>query len=242
MQTKDRSLAREASSNVRKTSIIIAAALLAAACGAPKPRHTEPQPAAPVSSLRGAEWRIDPAQSELRLLVYRAGVMASLGHNHVIVNHSLSGSVRYAGDPAAASFELEVPAGGFVVDDADARKQEGADFAEETPEDAKQGTLHNMLGSAVLDADAHPAITVRSLSVKSAGAALEATVAVSVAGHDSTLTVPFTLDESGGRLHAHGAMAVRQSALGLSPFSIFLGALRVQDELTFKFDLVAAAG
>jgi hypothetical protein len=33
---------------------------------------------------------------------------------------------------------------------------------------------------------------------------------------------------------------LRQSALGLKPFSIMLGALQVQDEFTVKFTLVAA--
>jgi YceI-like protein len=186
-------------------------------------------------------YRIDPALSELRLLVYRAGAMASLGHNHVIVNRNVAGWVSFAGDPAKASFALSVPASGFVVDDTAARREEGADFAEGTPEDAKAGTLHNMLGPAVLDADAHPAIELRSVSIHPSADGFEATVAVSVAGHESELIVPFALDVSDGRLHAGGSMRVRQSALGLTPFSVMLGALKVQDELTFKFRLVATA-
>ena len=141
-------------------------------------------------------YRIDPAQSELRILVYRAGPLAPLGHNHVIVNRALGGSVNMPGRLPRRHFRLSVPAAGFVVDDARLRREEGADFAEDIPEDAKSATLHNMLSAALLDAAQFPAITVRSVAVQGTGDALEATLAVNVAGHASTLVVPFSLDGS----------------------------------------------
>ena len=186
-------------------------------------------------------YRIDPAQSELRVLVYRAGIMASLGHNHVIVNRALSGWVTVAGPPSAAAFALTVPAADFVVDDSEARHAEGADFSEPVADDAKSGTAHNMLGPAVLDAAAHPAVTVRSLTVAETRGGLEATVAIEAAGHESQLAVPFTLDRSSDRLSATGMLTVRQTALGLTPLSIFLGALRVEDVIGLKFKIVAIA-
>lgn len=214
-------------------------ALLTAACGAPQPKQTMPQgviaPARPAAAS-GAVYRIDPAQSELRILVYRAGPMAMLGHNHVIVNRALGGSVVYAGAASTASIVLSVPAAGFVVDDARLRREEGADFAEDIPEDAKGGTLRNMLSASVLDAAQFPAITVRSVTTTDR---LEATLAVNVAGHESTLIVPFGADISPTRLTVSGALSLRQSTLGLAPFSVFLGALRVEDEMRVKFKLVA---
>jgi hypothetical protein len=132
--------------------------------------------------------------------------------------------------------------------------------------DAKAGTLHNMLGPAVLDAQGHPAISVRSVSIEAAtggaqasgvaqatggaqamGAAqatggaqvAQATVSVSVAGHESSLVVPFTVESGSGRLHARVDFSVQQTRLGLAPFSVFLGALRVEDQLHVKLDLVA---
>jgi hypothetical protein len=64
---------------------------------------------------------------------------------------------------------------------------------------------------------------------------------VRVAGHASTLVVPFMLETSSGRVSASGSVALRQTALGLVPFSVMLGALQVQDELTVKFRLVAVS-
>jgi polyisoprenoid-binding protein YceI len=217
--------------------------LLLCACGAQKPREVRPAPPAAQAAQAGsgAHYRIDPAQSELTVLVYRGGIMASLGHNHVIVNRALSGWVTVAGPPSAAAFALTVPVADFVVDDAEARSAEGADFSETVPADAKAATAHNMLGAAVLDAADHPAITVQSLAVAQTRGGLEASVAIEAAGHPSRLTVPFTLDRSSGRLRASGALTVRQSELGLTPLSIFLGALRVEDAIGLKFKLVATA-
>jgi polyisoprenoid-binding protein YceI len=218
-------------------------ALLAAACGAPQTRAPAPATSpVPAPTVAAAAYRIDASQSELRVLVYRAGAMASFGHNHVIVNRALQGSASYAGDLSTAAFAFSVPVGSFVVDEAEARREEGIDFAEETPEDAKSGTLHNMLSPALLNAADYPSVTVRSLKITGSAGAAEATVALNVAGHESNLVVPFVLEVSPGVLRAHGGVSVRQSALGLTPYSLFLGALRVQDEITLKFKLVAVKG
>ena len=233
--------------------ICVAALLLVlTACGAPRPRPATPQaPAASVSAaglpLPGKAYRIDADQSELRILVYRAGALARLGHNHVLVNHALRGSVGLADTPDATIFSLTVPAAGFVVDDAKARHEEGTDFANEVPDEAKAGTLQNMLGTALLDAAEFPLITVNSVGVstdkyENGAGPLIATVAISVAGHESKIDVPFTLQSDSNRVSASGSLELRQSNLGLTPYSLMMGALQVQDAMTIKFKIVATPG
>jgi polyisoprenoid-binding protein YceI len=194
-----------------------------------------------------AAYRIDSARSELRVLVYRAGPMARLGHNHVIVNRAVSGWVDAAG-AAAQALSLQVPVAEFIVDDAQARDAEGPDFSQDVTDDARAGTRRNMLSAALLDADRFPAITLRSVAVTPAaqvpGADGQArtwvaTLDVQVAGHASKLTVPFTLESAAGSMSASGSVVLRQSDLGLTPISVMLGALQVQDELTVEFKLVA---
>jgi polyisoprenoid-binding protein YceI len=229
---------------VFKTCGVVCAALLLTACGAPKPREElqrgATETAIQVQPPTGAGvYRIDSARSELRLLVYRAGPLARLGHNHVIVNRAVGGWVKFAGNAVAASFSLRVPAADFVVDDAGMRSEEGTDFSEDVTEDAKSGTRHNMLSAALLDAEHFPAIMLVSTAVTQTSGMLAATMSVGIAGHQSTLVIPFTLETSAGRLSASGTAVLRQSAMGLTPFSVMLGALQVQDELTVKFSLVA---
>lgn len=248
-----------------------AVALLLAACGALKPHQTaleNPQGSAPPPA--GTAYRIDASRSELRILVYRAGPLARLGHNHVMVNRAIGGSVNLADEPEASGFSLSVPVAAFTVDDAQARREEGADFAAEVPDDARSGTLRNMLSTAVLDADEFPAITVAGVTTarapgvaRAAGAAepgtpqpgapqpgapnpqpeaLIARVAITVAGHQSAIDVPFTLQIESGRLSAGGSVELRQTALGLIPYSLMLGALQVEDRMTLKFKIVAVPG
>jgi hypothetical protein len=222
-------------------------ALLLTACGVLKARH--PAPPSPESAPRpglppGRVYRVDENQSELRILVYRAGPLARFGHNHVIVNHAIRGAVSLADAAGESVFWLKVPVAGFVVDDLQARREEGADFAGDIPDDAKSGTLHNMLSAALLNADAFPVITVNSVAASAAqvrpgAGALTATVAISVAGHESKVGVPLTLSVDSRRLSATGTLELRQSVLGLTPYSLMLGALQVQDAMTIKFDIVA---
>jgi hypothetical protein len=223
-------------------------ALLLAACGALKPRPAAPPPPEETISKPGlppgAVYRVDENQSELRILVYRAGPLARFGHNHVMVNRAIRGEVSLADAPGESVFWLTVPVAGFVVDDAQARREEGADFAGDIPDEAKSGTLHNMLSAALLNAEEFPVITVRSVAESGVSGtpvagALTATVTISIAGHDSKVDVPLTLQVDSRRLSATGSLELRQTALGLTPFSLMLGALQVQDAVTIKFEIVA---
>ena len=230
-----------------RTGAIVAAMMLAA-CGVPGPRPSPPHvpaggtvPAAAPAPAKGGSYRIDATQSELRVLVYRAGPMASLGHNHVIVNRAIGGWVQYGGTSPGGSFALNIPAAGFVIDDAHDRGEEGGDFAADVPEQAKTATLHNMLSPAVLDAEQFPSIAVRSVAVEGTGDALRATLAVELAGHSSTLVVPFHFDGGADRLTGSGSFTLRQSALGLASFSVLMGVLRVQDDMRVTFKMVALA-
>jgi hypothetical protein len=178
----------------------------------------------------------------------RTGPLARLGHNHVMVNRALRGAVSFPdaagaagadGAARAAVFWLDVPAAGFVVDDDRARAEEGPDFAAEVSDDAKSGTRQNMLSAGVLDADEFPVITIRSIAISDSG---EATVSIGIAGHESTIDVTFERHSDDQRLSASGSLQLRQSALGLTPYSLMLGALQVQDSVTIKFKIVALPG
>ena len=213
-----------------------------AGCAAYQSRHTgQPIPGESPwpTALRvpGKTYRIDEARSELRILVYRAGPLARLGHNHVVVNRSLQGAAKVAG--GGSGFWLKIPAKGFVVDEPQARSEEGVDFAADVPDDAKSGTLAHMLSAAVLDADEFPEISVTGVAGPPDAHPMVVAVTVRVAGHESTIDAPFTLDIDSGSMSASGSLEIRQSALGLTPYSLMLGALQVQDTLTVKFKIVA---
>lgn len=219
--------------------------LVLVSCGTPGLRHPTPRiparPAAPELRPGLRVYRIDASQSELRVMVYRAGPLARFGHNHVLVNRALQGSINIDDAQIAATFGLTVPVADFLVDDAAARREEGADFPGEIPDDAKSGTLHNMLGAALLDAAEHPLITVDGVGRLDTPAGPTATLTIRVAGHASKIDAPFLLDMDRRRLSATGSLELRQSDLGLTPFSLMLGALQVEDRVRLKFKIVAVS-
>lgn len=235
-----------------KNSIgVLLACLLACACSVP-PRTGTPAAKGPAAAQSASDaaaeparragatlYRIDPAASEIRILVYRAGALGHLGHNHVLALRPQRGWVESVTPVSGSTFFLEIPVGQVVVDDAAMRQQEGADFPGEIPEDARQGTARNMLSEALLDAAHHPRLLIRSAAVAAHGDSFTAILHLSVAGYNSNVSAEFKLEETASSLVAGGELTLRQSELGLKPFSVMLGALQVQDQIAIKFHIVA---
>ena len=173
------------------------------------------------------------------VLVYRGGALARAGHNHVVASHNLSGTAWVADDITRSSFEIRVPVNDLVVDETQLRLQEGPEFPPEVPDSAKEGTRTNMLGTALLDGAQYPEILLQSERLQKTEAGLQAQVRVSVHGQVRSLVVPLTYELTGDELNAQGQVALKQSDLGLTPFSALGGAMRVQDEIQVKFRLRA---
>jgi polyisoprenoid-binding protein YceI len=221
--------------------------LCLAACAAQRPRpaapQSVPQPAAGAQVLPApGAYQIDSGESELKVLVYRAGPLANLGHNHVMVNHHVTGQAQIGTNISSSSFSLKVPVEDFAVDEPLARREEGGDFPGEIPEDARSGTRRNMLGPALLNAAEYPAISVTCTAIDETEGALTAYLTVSVAGQEAKVTAPFTLTSDAHHLTAVGSVELRQTAIGLKPYSLMHGALQVQDAVRVKFKFAVLIG
>lgn len=182
---------------------------------------------------------IDTQQSELRILVYRAGLLGDMGHNHVIHTRSLSGSVDYdQADITQSKVELTFAIDSLVIDDAELRDQEGEDFPGAVPEKDITGTRKNM-DTKVLHTEKFPQIAARSVKIDGEMPDLLMTMAIDIHGDTQTLVVPVTVTEDAGSLRVVGQVDVMQSALGVTPLKILFGTIAVQDEITIKLDILA---
>ena len=245
----------------------LATLLMLGGCPAPPPAPapaTSPPGAAPSFPVpaphAGRPYDVAAESSLLTILVYRGGPLASAGHNHVIASHQLSGTIYVPADLTRSSFELHVPVATLTVDEPALRVQQGgADFPPGVSEEAKAGTRRNMLGPALLDAEHHPEIVLRALRLEppaggttpAGGAAAESASAPSdgvrawvestVRGQVRSFAVPVRYRLADGELQAAGEFPLKQSELGLTPFSALLGALQVQDEMQVSFKVVARA-
>jgi len=184
-------------------------------------------------------YRIDPQTSDVRLLVYRDGVLSTFGHNHVVSLKDFTGTIHLQPKLAQSRVELDIPVDRLVVDDAAAR-QEGEDFASEPSKDDAAGTRTNMLSNALLNAKQFPAIKVTGTSgpVDTKNSATLG-LSVQLVGQEIKLTIPATLKLEGDQLEASGAVELSHEQLGLKPFSALLGSLRVAEQMKFKYRIQA---
>jgi polyisoprenoid-binding protein YceI len=208
----------------------------------PVPRAT----AAPPAPHVGTPYEIAAAESLLTIRVYKGGALAAAGHNHIIASHALGGTLYVPAQVLQTSFEVHVPVESFTVDEQPLRAAEAsADFPPEVPDSAKEGTRRNLLSEALLDGAHYPEIVLRAVHLQEtqpprAGVAL-AEMQASVRGEEHVLRVPVSYERSAARITVTGETAVKQSDLGLKPFSALLGALQVQDEMRVSFRIVAHA-
>jgi len=153
-----------------------------------------------------------------------------------VASHDLTGTVYIPEDLTHASFELHVPVEKLTVDEAELRAQAGPDFPAEVPDSAKEGTRRNMLSEALLDAGHYPEIVLKSEHVDVAAPNdLLAQVQITIKDRTHSITVPLHYELTADSLTASGELSLKHSELGLTPFSVMMGAIQVQDEMKIRF-------
>jgi YceI-like domain len=185
-------------------------------------------------------YTVDEAESDLHWLVYKAGALARLGHNHTIAVGDLGGTVATNATAVAGSrFELEFTVANLRVDDAALRGTLGTDFASvPTPEDVA-GTRDNMLGERVLDGDTFPKIRIVGTGPHARDGAQVLAVTVELLGRTVDLTVPTRVTIDDGEVRAAGEFELNHADLGMRRFSVMMGALQVGEKLSFAYSVTA---
>lgn len=232
--------------------LMLWSALLLAGCATgPLPPPAAPQEVRPALALAprfaalrdqlgGRLYRIDPAQSAVRVYVFRAGRAARLGHNHVLAAPRFEAWLLWPEALAQARFELRLRLEDLQLDDPALRAATGGSFAAPLGSEAVAATRANMLSAGGLDAARHPELGLRLLALAGEVPKLAARVEISLAGRSHALSLPLTLHEqAGGLQRIDGSFVLRHSELGLQPFSVAGGLLAVEDELVIEFSLLA---
>ena len=182
--------------------------------------------AAPAVTVPGRE---AGSANELRILVFRGGTAARLGHNHVLRAADLRVDWPAAGP--ALSFRLEA----LEVDPPALRARLGPGFDSAVDDAAREGTRANLLKA--LQASAHPEVVVRTL--RQVGEGPRRAVEAEIRLHGVTRTQWFVADIQGRR--ARGEVVIRQTDFGIPPFTVLGGLLAVEDALVVQFELNAGA-
>lgn len=215
--------------------LLAVTAVTIAACSSVSPTPELPAGAPPSFPIErfvgGQDYRI--VSGEITLKVYRSGRLARLGHNHVITSNALAGWISFRDKPFA---ELYLPVAALIVDDPDARRAASVGFESIPSERDIAGTRRNMLGDKLLAAEKHPFILI-SLSALDADTAK---AEITVAGQQSSMSLPVTVTTESNALRASSTFQLSHDALGLTPFSALGGAITVADEIDVEVALVGA--
>jgi hypothetical protein len=205
----------------------------------PPPAPPPPPPAPEVVPERIAHYRVDADASQVLVLVYRDGPMAKLGHNHVIAVHQLTGEVVIPKEIANGSFDFGFPVAAMSVDDQALRADLGDDFKAPLDANSVAGTREHMLGEKLLNAPQFPMLRLTSGPLRADGDHWIVTLNISVRNHATAVDVPVALALTPAELTASGEFDLTHAQLGLVPYTVGHGALRVAETMHVRFHVVA---
>jgi hypothetical protein len=223
--------------------LLLAGVLALSACRTPPPPPPPPPPAAPPAPVivpeRIDHYRVDDQASQVLILVYRDGRMARLGHNHVLRVRQLSGEVVVPKDITNTTFTLQFPVAALSIDETALRAEQGEDFKATIDPASIEGTRDHMLGDKLLDATHFPVIRLQSGPLTNDGDHWTATLSITVRDHVAAVVVPVSLTLDPESLTASGEFDLTHSQLGLTPYSVGLGAIRVAETMHVRFRVLA---
>lgn len=184
-------------------------------------------------------YEVLPDLTDIRFLVFRAGALARLGHNHVVQARQVRGEILVAPEMRRSRFFIEIPVKDFRVDDESARMDEGGEFTPQPDEEAVAATTGNMLGKQVLDAASYPTIEINSVALTGPEWGPDVTVRIGMRGVEREIVVPTAVELQRGTLIVTATFSVRQSDFGIAPMRVLGGALQVDDMVKVRMRIVA---
>ncbi|MGP3954133.1 YceI family protein [Streptomyces sp. 7N604] len=179
-------------------------------------------------TLTDGKYRLGPSTGRLLIKTSRAGLGRKAGHDLTIEATRWSGDAVVAvSDPEKSSVTVTVETGSLDV-------REGTGGLKPLT-DADRADIKRTLGSkALLDAAQHPTITFRSTSIAGTPQSFEITGDLTIKGRTHPVTVHGNSDGDG---LLRGWATVTQSTWGIKPYTAFLGALRLADEVRMEFEV-----
>lgn len=207
--------------------------LLLSACAGPPARPGPVAAADPdwyrtAAASGAAVYMVDPEASLVAVTVRRAGLMARLGHDHVVAVRTLAGHVA----PGLGRADLAFRVDQMSVDEPQLLREAG--IARQASPEAVEGTRKNMLGP-VLEAQRYPLVRLQVQGL--AGGQLR--VDVTLHGATRRLELPAAVQVDAGQVSASGKAELKQTDFGMTPFSVGGGLLSVQDALEVRYRIIA---
>ncbi len=194
-----------------------------------------------ISPEKGRVYWIDNDATHVWIFLWRAGMLAAKGHNHVMVVKKIDGAVFLPNNllKDEIRFDMVFPTSAIEVDPPPLRKEIGGAFATDIPPDGNRKTREHMLGIDVLNENKFPNVGLSSLKAYGELPKMVLDTVVTLHGIRKQVLIPITLKATDAKLSATGAFVLRQTDFGIEPFSALGGLLSVQDPIMVEFKLEA---
>ena len=175
--------------------------------------------------MRESSWSLTPADGELRILTGVAGRAAKMGHRLTIAMQSWQAEVRWAGGkPTGVELTIE-------VDSLEVLSGKGG----LTPLTGRAKGVVRSNALKLLDVKKFPQIRFSADDVAQTADGYRLTGTVDIHGTSRPQSVDVTVDDRGDAVTLPALAKVTQSEFGVKPYSLFMGSLKVADEVTIEF-------
>lgn len=170
-------------------------------------------------------WTLTAAEGELQILTGVGGPAAKMGHRLTIAMASWRADVQWRGKKPVG-VELVVD-----VDSLQVIKGEGGVTPLTGPE---KGVVRSNALKA-LDVKKYPQITFSAEDISETEAGYRLAGTVEIHGTSRPQTVDVTVEDLGDIWVMSASVPVLQTQFGVKPYSLFVGSLKVADEVNLRF-------
>ena len=191
--------------------------------------------AATVEAQKSRTYTIVAGESSFWVFVPKAGLLSGFAHDHEIGVKSFTGKIVVPESGASGgSLELDVDATSLAVLD-------------KKPSEEDKKKIYNSMHNEVLESAKYPKIAFKSASVsdlkqtggENYGFLLNGDLTLH--GVTKRIAVPISLTINAQQLRAEGKYTLRQTDFGIKPYSAAGGTIKVKNEITVNFNIVAKA-
>ncbi|WP_405576480.1 YceI family protein [Streptomyces sp. NBC_01092] len=179
-------------------------------------------------TLTDGTYRLGPSTGRLLIKTGRAGLGRRAGHDLTFEATQWSGeAVVVVDDPERSSVRVTVETGSLEV-------REGSGGLKALTDADRAEIKRTLADKALLHTAEHPTITFRSTRITGTPQSFEITGELTIKARTQPATVH---GKANGEGLLRGWATVTQSAWGIKPYTAFLGALRLADEIRVEFDV-----
>jgi polyisoprenoid-binding protein YceI len=182
---------------------------------------------------RSRSFVVDATQSQINIVLAQEGLIRKRYPSHRIVAKAFSGKIDLPREEARLKAEVEAEVNSLTNVD-------------ELMSEFERKEFHHSLRNQVLEAEKFPAIKFASVSVaavKQKGEDRSFTLTGDLMMHGVTKRISFPVEVtiSADQIRATGEARLKQTDFAMKPFEKGMGLIRVGDELSVNFQIIAKA-